>query len=88
MSHLTNCNYFTKILFVIIITLLLSPCYSLEYEEVYPYETNHSQQTLRKLDRFPDGTVLIVDVVKKQLSISLLHPNRSDDKKCNIDEIM
>ncbi len=73
MNYLIN---FTTILFVII-ALLLSPCYLIEYEEIYTYKMNNSTPDELIIDKFPDGTVLIADVINNHLKISLLLPNRT-----------
>ncbi len=96
MNYLKNCDYFT-ILFVII-ALLLSPCYLIEYEEIYTYKMNNSESFQFFIDRFPDGTVLMVDVFASRLNISLLHPNRTmkfininqpcSTNECDFDHIM
>ncbi len=90
MNYLTNRDYFTTILFVII-ALLLSPCYLIEHEEVYT-------STQLFINSFLDGTVLIADDIKGRLNISLLHPNRTMkfmnntiqlcSDSCSIDQII
>ncbi len=96
MNYLKNCNYFTTILFVII-ALLLSPCYLIEYEEIYTYNVNNSESAELIIDRFPDETVLIADDIGGRLNISLLHPNRTmkfmniipcSTDQCDIDKII
>ena len=90
MNYLKTCrNYFTIIL-LIIIALLLLPCYTIiKYEEIYTYKTNITTLNTLYIDRFPDGTILMSDItlVKEFVykgsgnfswifnNIGLLHPN-------------
>jgi len=60
---------------------------------------NNSEPDKLIIDRFPDGTVLIADIVASRLDISLFHPNKTmkfmnninqscSTNSCHIDQIM
>ncbi|CAG8658833.1 10346_t:CDS:1, partial [Funneliformis mosseae] len=80
-----NCHIFFITIVPVIIVLLSLSCYSIEFEIIEIYRAEFNQLDI---DRFPDGTILLVDKAEFAdfnyanstivvNSVRLLHPNKT-----------